>query len=163
MSKSVEPLAGQAFPMLWDYVETDPLLTGPANLWDKLDRIIAGTGTTPRFAKAPTVHQGRAQSLPFAADSFDAVITDPPYYDNIYYNVLADFFYSWKRPVLLNLCPDLFQEDQCNEENELVSSPVQAWGSQDISRLVLRSTHTMLKGGKACPEAGRNSVVHIRA
>ena len=113
---------GPGVSMLWDYVETDPLLSGPANLWDKLDRIVVGTGATPRFEKRPTIHQGRAQSLPFTADTFDAVITDPPYYDNVYYNVLADFFYSWKRPVLEILCPDLFREGQCREEAELVSS-----------------------------------------
>jgi len=113
---------GPGVPMMWDYVETDPLLSGPANLWDKLDRIIAGVYATPRFAKRPTVCQGRAQSLPFAADAFDAVITDPPYYDNVYYNVLADFFYAWKRPVLESLCPELFRDDQCGEAAELVAS-----------------------------------------
>jgi putative DNA methylase len=113
---------GPGVPMLWDYVETDPLLKGPANLWNKLDRILAGTWATPRFAKRPTVYQGRAQSLPFESDAFDAVITDPPYYDNVYYNVLADFFYAWKRPVLESLCPELFLESQCGEEAELVAS-----------------------------------------
>jgi putative DNA methylase len=113
---------GPGVPMLWDYVETDPLLSGPANLWDKLDRIVAGVCATPRFGKRPTVCQGRAQSLPFAADAFDAVITDPPYYDNVYYNVLADFFYAWKRPLLENLCPELFRDQQCGETAELVAS-----------------------------------------
>ena len=42
---------GPGVSMLWDYVETDPLLSGPANLWDKLDRIVIGTGSTPRFEK----------------------------------------------------------------------------------------------------------------
>ena len=113
---------GPGVPMLWDYVETDPLLSGPANLWDKLDRIVVGVRATPHFAHRPTVCHGRAQALPFSADTFDAVITDPPYYDNIYYNVLADFFYAWKRPVLESLCPALFVAAQCGEEAELVSS-----------------------------------------
>jgi putative DNA methylase len=113
---------GPGVPMLWDYVETDPLLSGPANLWDKLERIVAGVSATPGFAVRPTVHQGSAQRLPFVADTFDAVITDPPYYDNLYYNVLADFFYAWKRPVLEGLCPELFSGRQCGEEAELVAS-----------------------------------------
>jgi len=113
---------GPGVPMLWDYVETDPLLSGPANLWDKLDRIVAGVAATPRFPERPTVYQGRAQKLPFASETFDAVITDPPYYDNVYYNVLADFFYAWKRPVLAHLCPELFRENQCGENAELVAS-----------------------------------------
>jgi putative DNA methylase len=113
---------GPGIPMLWDYVETDPLLSGPANLWAKLDRIIAGVRATPSFAVRPTVHESCAQTLPFAADMFDAVITDPPYYDNVFYNVLADFFYVWKRPVLESLCPTLFSTNQCRERLELVAS-----------------------------------------
>jgi putative DNA methylase len=113
---------GPGVPMMWDYVETDPLLSGPANLWGKLDRIVAGVSATPHFSKRPSVYQGSAQRLPFGGDTFDAVITDPPYYDNIYYNVLADFFYAWKRPLLQILCPELFSTTQCAEELELVSS-----------------------------------------
>jgi putative DNA methylase len=113
---------GPGVPMLWDYVETDPLLRGPANLWDKLERIAAGVGATPCFEERPRVWQGRAQSLPFPAGTFDAVVTDPPYYDNVFYNVLADFFYAWKRPLLENLCPELFGGDHCEEEAELVAS-----------------------------------------
>ena len=114
--------SGPGVPMLWDYVETDPLLGGPANLWAKLDRIVAGVWGTPYFPNKPSVYHGRAQSLPFPESMFDAVVTDPPYYDNIYYNVLADFFYAWKRPVLENLCPELFNVVQCEEEAELVCS-----------------------------------------
>lgn len=113
---------GPGVPMLWDYVETDPLMRGPANLWGKLDRILAGVRATPRFSKRPTVYQGCAQNLPFASDDFDAVITDPPYYDNIYYNVLADFFYTWKRPLLEDVCPELFVGEKCEEDDELVAS-----------------------------------------
>jgi putative DNA methylase len=113
---------GPGVPMLWDYVETDPVLRGPANLWDKIERIVAAVGATPVFAERPTVSHGSAQKLPFEAEVFDAVITDPPYYDNLYYNVLADFFYVWKRPVLDAVCPELFKEPQCAEQSELVAS-----------------------------------------
>lgn len=113
---------GPGVPMLWDYVETDPLLSGPANLWGKLERIVAGVWATPYFDKRPTVCQGQAQCLPFTGGKFDAVITDPPYYDNLYYNVLADFFYAWKRPLLERLCPELFVDGQCGQDEELVSS-----------------------------------------
>jgi putative DNA methylase len=113
---------GPGVPMLWDYVETDPFAGGPANLWDKFGRILAGVGATPHFDNPPKVNLGIAQQLPYEENNFDAVITDPPYYDNIYYNVLADFFYAWKRPVLRTLCPELFDPVQCGEDAELVSS-----------------------------------------
>jgi putative DNA methylase len=114
--------SGPGVPMLWDYVETDPLLTGPANLWDKLDRIVVGVSATPRFAKRPNVRHGKAQTLPFPSSTFDAILTDPPYYDNIYYSVLADFFYAWKRPILERLYPDIFLDRQCAGGDELVAS-----------------------------------------
>jgi len=40
---------GPGVPMLWDYVETDPVMNGPANLWKKLDRIVEGIGSIPQF------------------------------------------------------------------------------------------------------------------
>jgi putative DNA methylase len=146
---------GPGVPMLWDYVETDPVLAGPANLWDKLDRIIAGVRATPRFAKRPTVCQGSAQSLPFAEETFDAVITDPPYYDNVYYNVLADFFYVWKRPVLESLCPELFSADQCREEAELVASQFRhgdhetahTWYRNELIQCLQEATRVLKRDG----------------
>lgn len=144
---------GPGVPMLWDYVETDPLLSGPANLWDKLKRIVTGVLATPHFAKRPAVYRGRAQNLPFASESFDAVITDPPYYDNLYYNVLADFFYAWKKPLLGSLCPELFVASQCDEEAELVSSQFRhrenshEWYCDQLTRCLQEVTRVLKEDG----------------
>ncbi len=53
---------------------------------------------------------------------FDAIVTDPPYYDNIFYTVLADNFYAWKRMLLKHVEPELFKNESTNFENELVAS-----------------------------------------
>lgn len=92
--------SGPGVPMLWDYVETDQVLHGPANLWSKLDRIVKGASSIPRFPHPVTVTRGYAQKLDYPDNFFDAIVTDPPYYDNIYYSILADFIYAWKRPLL---------------------------------------------------------------
>jgi hypothetical protein len=68
----------------WDYMETDPLMQGPGNLWGKLERIIAGVKHLSALHAKAEIRKGRAHSLPCAGDSFDAVVTDPPYYDNIF-------------------------------------------------------------------------------
>lgn len=114
--------SGPGVPMLWDYVETDPLQHGPANLWGKLARIVAGTISMCEIQATAEVRRGFAQELPYPADYFDAVVTDPPYYDNIYYNALADFFYSWKRLLLAKLDPHLFAAPATDSSRELVAS-----------------------------------------
>ncbi|MFH2137430.1 MAG: DUF1156 domain-containing protein [Candidatus Omnitrophota bacterium] len=113
---------GPGVPMLWDYVETDPVMNGPANLWKKLDRIVEGVGSIPQFLTSVKVEKGRAQKLSFQNDFFDAIVTDPPYYDNVYYTALADFFYCWKRMLLKAIEPDLFKEQATDSNHELVAS-----------------------------------------
>ncbi len=113
---------GPGVAMLWDYAETDPVSSGPSNLWSKLDRIIAGVKSVGSLHGVCHVQRGIAQALPFSDCFFDAIVTDPPYYDNIYYNVLADFFFSWKRLVLESIEPGLFSEKTTDWSRELVAS-----------------------------------------
>jgi putative DNA methylase len=113
---------GPGVPMLWDYIETDPVLNGPANLQSKLNRIISGAVSIKHYPHSAQVQKGYAQALPFSDGFFDAIVTDPPYYDNIYYNVLADFFYAWKRLLLRSIEPDLFGSPSTDNSRELVAS-----------------------------------------
>lgn len=113
---------GPGVAMLWDYAETDPTCRGPGNLSKKLDRIVAGARALTALEGPNFVHRAYAQHLPFEDASFDAIVTDPPYYDNVYYNVLADFFYAWKRPLLSLFEPELFAEIATDSSRELVAS-----------------------------------------
>lgn len=115
-------LSGPGLPMLWDYAEVDALGKGPANLWDKLKRIVLAAEAIPIFRQTPTIHHGQAQRLPLKDGEVDAIVTDPPYYDNIFYNILADCIYSWKRLGLSNIGADLFKLEQTDAINELVAS-----------------------------------------
>lgn len=115
-------LSGPGVPMLWDFAETDPVGRGPANLWRKLDRIVAGVAQLPHAAPRGRAIQASAEALPFEDGTFDAVVTDPPYYDNIYYAALADFVFVWKRMLLEDDEPDLFGPPHTRTRNELVAS-----------------------------------------
>jgi putative DNA methylase len=112
-------LAGPGLPMVWDFVEIDPLMGGPANLHDKLDRIIEGMRAVPQFEHRPAVVKGDARRLPFKAKSFDVVATDPPYFDNVFYSVLADCIYVWKRLALSRIFPEYFGPETTNITREL--------------------------------------------
>lgn len=143
---------GPGVSMLWDYVETDPFLNGPANLWKKLQRIVAGIKFIHQYPHLASVQQGYAQELPFPDDFFDAIVTDPPYYDNLYYNVLADFFYAWKRLLLNSVDPDLFKSPETDSHRELVASKYRSGTPEkahsdycDQIRLALSEAERVLK------------------
>lgn len=113
---------GPGIAMLFDYAETDQLLRGPANLWDKLKRIVKGVKSFENCSGNITIKNAYAQELPFENNYFDAIVTDPPYYDNIYYSILADFFYAWKKLLLDKVEPELFKKDITDYKHELVAS-----------------------------------------
>lgn len=113
---------GPGIAMLFDYSETDQLLKGPANLWDKLKRIVKGISSFKGCSGNITIKHAHAQHLPFKDSFFDAIVTDPPYYDNIYYSILADFFYAWKKPLLHKIEPELFNKITTDYSYELVAS-----------------------------------------
>jgi putative DNA methylase len=113
---------GPGIAMMWDYAETDPVGRGPSNLEAKLERIVAGCDALLQLPAPVDVRKSYAQELPFEDGFFDAVITDPPYYDNIFYNILADFFYAWKRLLLRRVEPVLFLNSETDSTRELVAS-----------------------------------------
>jgi len=113
---------GPGVSMLWDYAEIDPLSSGPSNLQGKLKRIIKGSASIKRFTNKSFVSHGYAQALPFDDNYFDGIVTDPPYYDNIYYGALADFFFAWKRLLLQKIDPELFKSETTDVSKELVAS-----------------------------------------
>lgn len=122
---------GPGVAMMWEYFEIDPLSKGPANLWKKLDRIVEGLQGLSLLPQPANVQHATAQNMPFPDAFFDAIVTDPPYYDNIFYSVLADFFYSWKRLLLANVAPELFAAAQTDTHSELVASTFRSGNPND--------------------------------
>ena len=124
---------GPGVAMLWDYAETDPTGDGPANLWKKLDRILKGSAAIATMDAPCSVQHAFAQALPFPDGHFDAIVTDPPYYDNVFYSALADFFYAWKKPLLAAIEPTLFGNEATDSTHELVASKMSKWWQPDCS------------------------------
>lgn len=122
---------GPGVAMYWDYAETDQLLNGPANLWSKLARIEKGVASMAHEPGRIDIQHAVAQNLPYEDKYFDAIVTDPPYYDNIYYSILADFFYAWKKPLLVKVEPDLFSNAITDYSDELVASARRSGGERN--------------------------------
>jgi putative DNA methylase len=98
--KTENVFSRQALPMIWDFAEANPFGGSLADAGDYVENsaeILEQLATTGRRVE---VQRTSATQLPDHDAHFDAVITDPPYYDNISYGDLSDFFYVWlKRSV----------------------------------------------------------------
>ena len=97
--------ARQALPMVWDFVESAVFGDATGSFALCLDWVIQGlteawTGNLP--AK---VTRGSATDPLFAPGLFDAIITDPPYYDNVSYSNLADFYFVWLKRTIGHRLP----------------------------------------------------------
>jgi adenine-specific DNA methylase len=99
-----------------------------------------------------SVQHGSATDLPWGDDFFDAVITDPPYYDNVNYSNLSDFFYVWLKRTVGHLHPDLFATPLTPKSQEMVADAYRFGGregaKQHFEAMLLQSfreIHRVLK------------------
>lgn len=83
----------------------------------------AELGVEERLHRQVTVTQGSAASLSLPDGFATAICMDPPYYDNVMYAELADFFYVWEKRTLGRLVPEYFREGLSDKENEAVANP----------------------------------------
>ncbi len=89
---------------------------------------------TDRFnqpiGESATLHQGDMRSLDYE-DEFDAVITDPPYYDNVIYSEVSDYYYVWQKILLENKYPG-FDQDKTPRAESIVTNPYLDKTSEDF-------------------------------
>jgi len=124
--------ARQAIPMAWDFAETNPL-EGVVTIKDAADWA-AGAIDGLRTPRAGSVMQ--LDSAARVDRQARAVIsTDPPYYDNIGYADLSDFFYVWLRRSLKGVYPDLFATLLTPKPQELVATPYRFGGDRQKAQV----------------------------
>jgi putative DNA methylase len=117
----------QALPMTWDFGEINPFSDSGGNFLKSLDSVGQAVAATPAAGSAVAV-QRDATSVVVSQPAM--VSTDPPYYDNIGYADLSDFFYVWLRRSLGDLHPELFRTLLTPKADELVASPYRFGGSK---------------------------------
>lgn len=118
----------QTLSMVWDYAEVHPFSGSTASWqagWGYYLKVITHCAASAKDSQlSSTVRQGTAMRLPYSDDHFGAVITDPPYYDNVPYADLSDFFYVWLKRTVGHLYPDLFATPLTPKSQEIIQEPV---------------------------------------
>ena len=124
-----ETIAGsfsrQAMPMVWDYIESNPYGDSTGSLQSAIEynlRVINHVSTIQisKLIKS-YITNASATNLPYPDNYFDAVLTDPPYYDNVPYSYLSDFFYVWLKRSIGHLYPELFLTPLTPKSGEIVA------------------------------------------
>ncbi|NJD66807.1 MAG: DUF1156 domain-containing protein [Chloroflexi bacterium] len=113
-----ETFARQVLPMVWDFAEANPFADTGGSLLTVIDKEALAIGTFPSYPTGVSVQQDAATKQEHAGI---IVSTDPPYYDNIGYADLSDFFYVWLRRSLKGVYHDLFNTMVVPKAEELVA------------------------------------------
>jgi putative DNA methylase len=121
--------ARQGIPMTWDFAETNPFSSSTGNFFGAVDWIIKV------IEKCPTQSVGFVRQIDITSNnkSFQnniLISTDPPYYDNIVYSDLSDFFYVWLRHCLSEYYPELFSTMLVPKAAELVAASYRFGGDK---------------------------------
>jgi len=115
----------QTLSMVWDFAEGNPISDSSGNWVLNLDWVVKVIGQMGVSGKGHAL-QGDARTVEF--DRLPVVSTDPPYYDNVGYADLSDFFYVWLRRSLKPIFPDLFATVAVPKAEELVATPFRHGG-----------------------------------
>jgi putative DNA methylase len=117
----------QAIPMTWDFAEANPFSNSTGS-W------VGQLGWIPKVIERTTPVKASTSSMHDAATSLEhtgMISTDPPYYDNINYADLSDYFYVWFRKILKDFFPDYFKTVLVPKTKEIIASPFRFEGNKE--------------------------------
>ena len=148
------------FAFCWSHAEMAPLVVGLGFDWaieqtakcigelvalvrpeadDNAGTLFANAGVEARSPASVTITCKPGDSLDHIADgSIDVVVMDPPYYDNVMYAELSDFFYVWLKRTAGHVFPELFRRQLTDKDNEAVANPARFRGQKGARALAGR-------------------------
>ena len=129
--------ARQSIPMTWDYAELNTLLDGTGSFLGALEWTAESIEGAARTHALSLGASGMADATRQVSSADRVVSTDPPYYDNISYASLSDFFYVWLRRSLRSIFPDLFATLAVPKAEELVATPHRHGGKDEAETFFL--------------------------
>ena len=127
--QSINAFGRQAMPMTWDYPEVNPFARAAGDLSQTVESMTKVIEKLPCGRLAEVAQLDATQAV--ARVARPVISTDPPYYDNIGYADLSDFFYIWLRRSLLTFYPSLFATLLTPKTEELIATPFRHGGNRE--------------------------------
>jgi putative DNA methylase len=120
--------ARQAISMTWDFAEANPFSDSTGNFLGAIEWVAEAIENAPYDVVGDAIQRDAVTTINNIPSPL--VSTDPPYYDNVCYADLSDFFYVWLRRSLSSIYPDLFETMLVPKAQELVATPYRFNGSK---------------------------------
>lgn len=134
--------ARQSIPMTWDFAEVNPFSQSTGSLNNLQERQIKAFGYLAEKGLG-FGRQGDARTQQFSKEKI--ISTDPPYYDNIAYADLSDFFYVWLKRNIGSIFPNVFTTISVPKNEELVATPYRHGGKELAEQFFLNGMKDALK------------------
>ena len=125
--------------MVWDFAEANPLSSSTGSYLGQLEWVAKAV------ERVPADRPGSAVQLSAGARDYSGLVvsTDPPYYDNIGYSDLSDFFYVWLRRCLLDIHPSVVSTMLTPKAEELVANPYRHDGKENAAKFFVDGFNTV--------------------
>ena len=145
--------AKQSLPLVWDFSETNPFGGASGDLRKNLERCAVAIEHAATVNVVTRCQRASATQLADPDDTYDAVVTDPPYYDNMSYADLSDFFYVWLKRSVGRLYPEHLSGEVTPKRREVIVAPYRHKGDKKQARAfyeaemeaAFREAHRVLK------------------
>ncbi len=150
--KMVSTFGRQVLPMIWDYTEANPLSESSGNFYSGIIQVAKCIKSSVSCGNG---HVFQADSQVQNISTLKFISTDPPYYDNIGYADLSDFFYVWLRRVLRPVFSQLLATIVAPKTEELVATPARHGNKKKAEEFFMDGMLKAMKrlASQAHPEA----------
>ena len=136
--------ARQAISMIWDFAESNPFCNATQNWMAQIEWVAKAIERLSSNVNLGECHQADATTTIYA-DSGPVIVTDPPYYDNIGYADLSDYFYIWLRPLLRNTYPNLFSGILTPKNEEMIANQFRFGDPSDRFESLMNKTLRLIR------------------
>jgi putative DNA methylase len=148
-------LGDAGLPMIMDFAEVNPLANSSGAWVNALEYVCGAITSFSRVPRPATVVRGSALNTAWPDNSFDAIVTDPPYYDSRSYSNLSDHFYVWHKRAVGHLYPADFASQLTPKKNEAIAAAYRHggdWKAADVfyeraMQMAFAEAHRLLKSG----------------